>query len=365
MSFLKKHPFWLACIIGVVVLIGLYFILVFPTERANRSLSADVSKLSDGIKALLKKSDLPTPPKIENARGLRAKSESTFGRASLLLLAIDEQLESYFVERPPGSTVPDGAVFKAEYILRGRKLVDLVKAAGKDVSLESFDFRDWGPEIPEPDEIPLCMKEFWVQEAVADVLAKSKVLGLVDMTFDVADPAESGKSPYFTRPSFELTLRMRYPDLGDLMNALWMSPRRIRVRELTMERELPSSVSGPALPAGKKKEMGVQAEIIRLTCDYLDPVLAVREVRFDSETFPNEDAMRQWAEKHSTSKDSDLACLCRMLTNAKTKTEGGQLVVQLRSEKDFRTADPQTGDMTMEFAADNGVTCKVGPLKIE
>jgi len=369
-TFLKKNPFWLGCVAGVVVLVGLYFGLVFPKVLKVNALSEKVNDLQTAMDKLAQ-GGLARPEWIDAVREERLEKERGFGEAALRLMELDNQLESFISKLPEGSDVPDGSIYKEDYLRRTEKLVRDLEKQGVAVRPGAFNFEQFGGSIPDRDQIKESQKHLWVQEAVATALPTNHVLEVRYMNFLSFDHERQRDNPFFIRPQFETVLRMRYPDLGQLVADLLNSPRRIRVLEVKVEREVPE-----LLPGVKEPTKGALVEIISLRCDYLDPTIVVQQVRFDLQRFPKkEEDIKAWIDREKGSTDparAGISFLARKLDDPNCfqigKAQGNDYVIQFCDAKKDIESDKKkfkTGLGLQTFSPDEGVSVAVGPQKLE
>jgi len=370
MNFLKKNPFWLACIIALVVLLVVYAVLVDPKRRANNRMLDEVVKLHGKIERLNDRKVVPDSEMLDGARLQRQENENELAELAFRFAEMDQELESFIVDLAPGKKIPDGVEFKAEYVKRTHELKEFLKKKNVKLVEKAFDFPSWGTRIPSDEEIKLYQKRFWVQKAVAEIMAENNVIELKNMRFEATTKPDKGV--YFTRRTFTLEVGMRYPDLLDLTAALLKSDRMIRTLRVKVERDQvkrASTLSFRSRRSAEKKEQTAPAESITLTCDYLDSNVQVQKVVFDGTKFASLEDIKSWADKNVSDDSGErrkVGFLATMLAEkehfALGRQDDDEFVFEFVS-KDRIEKKKRGGGLVNFSIEDEGISGTIGPLK--
>jgi len=279
-EFLKRYFFWLGVAAAALVLLVIYVVTVTPVKKANRTLQAQISSVSDRLHrwATRKIEEIPTRAKIKALKDYREEVIKKRKACEEWYEQRESDFDNRFFEDATieeGEEIPSSVVYKEVY---SEHTHDLLKEFEDTfgASKGAFSFYDWGEGLPSPEEVRRSQKEYWLYETFLKVLSAEGKHGITELsrltfggggresasTFGApggemmlpgargrfeegfggagarAEKAKWTKDPsgYFWVIPFELKVTMDARQVPSLLESLLSMPRFARIRTVKMSR---------------------------------------------------------------------------------------------------------------------------------
>ena len=172
-----KHGFWIGIAVIFLIEAILYFVFIFPLPSQYAKTYQDLMNLIPPLENYAVRVKNIYNDKWITSKQLEADlSKKELEKCKAFLQGKDNRLESCFTVEDPemgAVKIEDEALWKNDYIKRASELLKKLKAHSIAWDEEAFPFYDWGSDIPTWDAILQAQKQFWILDAVVNMVSNT------------------------------------------------------------------------------------------------------------------------------------------------------------------------------------------------
>jgi hypothetical protein len=260
MAVLLKLKFWIGAALIALVAVVMYFMLVRPIARENKTKRAELIKRAEELKSYASgRRDVKNELWIEQARKEKELVEGKVKEVIELMGKRDDPLEQAFVDEESKQPITDPGIWRGEYERRMRAMKTELQESGCEFGGQApLVERTFGDLLPRKEEMEVLQQQYWVQKTVVDLIVNLNVeQGKVVPVFsslrfrgDLYRPASPAHPTKFRPIPMQLKVAMEFRDVPLLLQTLLNSPLGFEVERVSITRR-PRGL-GISLPAVRR-----------------------------------------------------------------------------------------------------------------
>ncbi|MFH1022550.1 MAG: hypothetical protein V1809_04120 [Planctomycetota bacterium] len=249
MEFVRKNLTWLVLAVAAVGCLLFYYFSTAETQARNRNALQDLKGEEVRFKKWTQNTkEVPSVGRIESRRQRLSTIEGARQECRGFFEERQRDLERYFENaggRDVRNSPPD---FKARYNDERQNLVGrLAEGLSGKPSRSEVEaairgaFKEWGDGVPNPADIPVEQKKFWILDDLARILVAGRVHAIKAMEWKVDGAAAreardpSGAEVYKGFP-FRLEVEIAEEGIPQLLTRILRSKRSFFLHRLKLEK---------------------------------------------------------------------------------------------------------------------------------